>query len=127
MFKSQDECLTYLEQVRWSGSPTCPYCGSSNATAYKQERRYHCNNCFTSYSVTVGTIFHKTHIELQKWFLAIQLIADSSGTISVRNLAKKLGVSKNTASRMIQQINRELANPSDLFNEFWSRFKSFNY
>jgi transposase-like protein len=32
----------------------------------EKQQRYHCNNCNTSYSVTVGTIFHDTKLDLQK-------------------------------------------------------------
>ncbi|WP_318781265.1 transposase [Amazonocrinis nigriterrae] len=61
MSRNHEECLILLEQIRWNGKPKCPYCGSNNATRYKNEHRYHCNECFTSYSVTVGTLFHKTY------------------------------------------------------------------
>lgn len=66
--------------------------------------RHHCNDCFTSYSVTVGTIFHKTHVDLQKWFRAILLFQTSSGSISVRKLALEIGVSKNTADQMLKRL-----------------------
>jgi transposase-like protein len=125
MFNQHDECLTYLEQVRWSGVPTCPYCGSTNATTYKKERRYHCNNCFTSFSVTVGTFFHKTHIDLQKWFLAIRLVIQSPEQISVRQLAREIGVSKNTAMYMLRRIRSEMDEPSGLLNRILINHKYF--
>jgi transposase-like protein len=103
--KTQEECLILLEQIRWGGVPTCPYCNSTHATAYKQERRYHCNNCFTSYSVTVGTLFHKTHVQLQKWFLAIQILEENKA-ISIRQLAERVRVNKNTSSYMMMRIKK---------------------
>jgi transposase-like protein len=103
---NNDECLTLLEQIRWGGKPKCPYCESTKATAYKSERRYHCNECFTSYSVTVGTLFHKTHVDLHKWFVAIRLVLDSPGGVSVRQLAKEIGVNKNTACYMLERIRK---------------------
>ncbi|MDJ0696333.1 IS1595 family transposase [Mastigocoleus sp. MO_188.B34] len=99
-----DKYLAILEQIRWGGQPKCPYCESDNATAYKSEKRYHCNSCYTSFSVTVGTIFHKTHVSLDKWFLAIRLVMSSSGGISVRQLASEVGVNKNTAASMLKRI-----------------------
>ncbi|QIZ70856.1 transposase [Oxynema aestuarii] len=95
-----------LEKIRWNGKPTCPYCGSDNSTPLKNENRYHCNQCFTSYSVTVGTLFHKTHIELSKWFRAINLVLNSPTNISVRQLAREIEVNKNTASSMIARIRK---------------------
>lgn len=105
---THEEYLIYLEQIRWGGKPCCPYCGSLRAAAYKHERRYRCNNCFTSYSVTVGTLFHRTHVDLQIWFQAIRLILNTSGSISIRQLAKELGINKNTASHMRTRIYKAM-------------------
>jgi transposase-like protein len=104
MFQTHEECLTFLEKVRWSGIPTCPYCGSTRSTAYKNEKRYRCLHCFTSYSVTVGTIFHKTHLDLNKWFMAISLLDQVKGNISDRKLAKELGINRSTASLVVRRI-----------------------
>ena len=106
MTRNDEDCFAVLEQIRWGGKPTCPYCDSTNATAYKNEHRYHCNYCYTSYSVTVGTLFHKTHVDLRKWFLAIHLVLDSPGGISVRQLAREIGVNRNTAAYMIARIRK---------------------
>jgi transposase-like protein len=76
-YPTDNDCLEHLEKVRWPGGPRCPYCNSANASALPKEYRYHCNNCNTSYSVTVGTIFHNTKLDLQKWFLAISLILNA--------------------------------------------------
>ncbi|WP_334690508.1 hypothetical protein [Nostoc sp.] len=51
-------------------------------------------------------MFHKTHVQLQKWFLAIHLVLNSPGGISVRQLAKKIEVNKNTACYMIERIRK---------------------
>ncbi|MFY7802309.1 MAG: transposase [Limnoraphis robusta] len=109
-FPTDHACISYLEKLRWSGKPKCPYCGSSNFTKPKNEHRYHCNNCNTRYSVTVQTIFHKTRIDLQKWFLTIHLLIAERANISSRQLAIKLGVDKNTAWFMIVRINRAMLN-----------------
>ncbi|NJM73406.1 MAG: transposase [Scytonema sp. RU_4_4] len=91
-------------KIRWNGTPTCPYCDSVKATKYKNERRYRCNSCFTSYSVTVGTIFHKTHVDLHKWFRAILLLCKVNCDISVRKLAQEIQVNRATASRIVNQV-----------------------
>lgn len=104
MLETHEECLVYLESIRWNGTPTCPYCGSIRATAYKNERRYRCNECFTSYSVTVGTLFHKTHVDLQKWFRAILLLRKLNPSISARKLAKEIQVNRATASLIITRV-----------------------
>ena len=103
MRKTHEECVIQLEKIRWSGGTICPYCGSIKASSYKKEHRYRCNNCFTSYSVTVGTIFHKTHVDLGKWFYAIARL-HKSRDISVRQLAREIQVSREAAAHMIKRI-----------------------
>ena len=107
-FPTQGDCLSYLEQIRWNGTPRCPYCGSDNSTPMKKEHRHHCNNCNTSYSVTVGTIFHKTKLDLQRWFLAISLILNAKKGISARQLARDISVHRNTAWRISMQVRKAM-------------------
>lgn len=101
MARNCRESIAYLEEILWQGKPKCPYCGSECSTSIDQGVRYHCNACYTSYSVTVGTFFHRTHVDLHKWFQAISLILNSK--VSVRQLAQEVGVSKNTAAHMIRK------------------------
>jgi transposase-like protein len=93
-FPTQEDCIKHLEAVRWKGQPTCPYCNSSNITSVPKESRHHCNDCNTSFSVTVGTIFHKTKLDCQKWFLAISLVLNAKKGISARQLARDIEVNK---------------------------------
>lgn len=113
-FPTQESCIRHLEQVRWNGKPTCPYCKSPKQSPMKNTIRYHCNSCNTSYSVTVGTIFHKSHVDLQKWFLAIFTIINSLKSISVRQLAKNIKVNKNTAWYISMRIRRAILSNDNL-------------
>lgn len=117
MKKNYANCLILLEQIRWGGLPQCPYCQSTNSTVIKKECRYHCNTCFNSYSVTVGTLFHQTRVDLRKWFLAIHLFVASSGDISVRKLAQEIGVNKNTACYMLSRIRKAVLEEEELIQK----------
>jgi len=108
-FPTQDSCLEYLEKVRWNGKAVCPYCKSPRSTPLPNEKRHHCNNCNTSFSVTVGTIFHKTHLDIQKWFLAVSLILNAKKGLSARQLSRDLEVNKNTAWFMGMRIRRAMS------------------
>ena len=108
IFPTNDECLTYLEKVRWKERPICPYCHSTRSTPIPKERRYHCHACNTSYSVTTRTVFHRTHLPLQKWFLAINLILGERQTISSRMLSKVLKVNRNTAWLIVTRIDKAI-------------------
>lgn len=113
-FPTQKDCIEHLEQVRWNGMPICPYCNSKNQTPLPKENRYHCNTCNTSFSVTVGTIFHKTRIDLQKWFLAVSLVLNAKKGYSARQLGRDIDVTKDTAWRVFMQIRKALVEQKEL-------------
>lgn len=114
LFPNHQSCLKHLEKVRWNNKPKCPYCQSENQTPMPKEKRYHCNNCNTSYSVTVGTIFHKTKLDLQKWFLAISSILNAKKGMSARQLARHLEVNRNTAWYMSMRIRKAMFEEREL-------------
>lgn len=110
-FPTQESCISHLETVRWDDIPKCPYCLSTKQSPLKKEYRYHCNNCNTSYSVTVRTIFHHTHLPIQKWFLAISLILNVKKGISARQLARHIHVTRNTGWRISMKIRDAMLEP----------------
>ena len=114
LFPDHKACIDQLEKVRWAGKPACPYCKSDRVSAMKKENRHHCNNCKTSFSVTVATIFHNSKLDLQKWFLAISLILNAKKGLSSRQLARDLEVNKNTAWYMGMRIRKAMIEDSDL-------------
>lgn len=109
---SDQDCLAFLEATRWNGKPVCPYCDSDRATAVPKERRYRCNGCNTAFSVTVGTVFHRTRLPLRKWFAAISITLDARKPISARHLAVELGINRNTAWHLGTRIQLALLEPS---------------
>lgn len=101
----QHDCILHLEKILWDNKPACPYCKSSFSTYLQKENRHHCNTCNTTFSVTVGTLFHKTKVDLQKWFLAILMVLEDQN-VSTRQLGKIIGVTKDTASLMLVKIRK---------------------
>jgi transposase-like protein len=77
-----------------------------------RECRHRCNNCNTAFSATVGTIFHRTHLPLQKWFVAISLVLDAREPISARQLARRVDINKNTAWHLNRRIGVAMLEPS---------------
>ena len=109
-FPDQKSCIAYLEEKRWKGEPACPYCGSINTAPGSDGRQQHrCYTCKISFSVTVGTIFHHTHLPLQKWFLAIMLMLNAKKGLSALQLSRDLNVNKNTAWRITMQIRKAMS------------------
>jgi len=85
---TKDDCITHLETVRWGESPICPYCGADRVSRNRDSARsltasrWKCQRCMRSFSVTVGTIFHNSHIDLQRWFLLISLMLSAKKGLS---------------------------------------------
>ena len=109
-FPKESDLILLIEDVFWDKCPTCPYCLSKNYSQRKKNSkdykipRYHCNNCNTDYTVLVNSIFQNTKLQLHKWILAIIEILDSDTIPSVRRLAEKLNISKDTALRIRTSI-----------------------
>lgn len=113
-FPTETDCIAHLERVRWHGVPVCPYCQSTRTTAMPSESRHHCNGCNTTFSVTVNTIFHHTHLDLQKWFLAVSLVLNAKKGIAARQLARDLAVNRNTAWYMGMRIRNAMFEQGEL-------------
>ena len=113
-FPTQQSCVDHLEKVRWNNEPVCPYCQSKNQTKRKNTNRYHCNSCNTSYSVMIGTVFHSTKLDFQKWFLAISLVLNAKKGLSARQLARDIGVTKDTAWYILMRLRRAMVEYGDL-------------
>jgi transposase-like protein len=123
-FKSDDDCLAYLESMRWPDGITCPVCGSSHiskitrksASKNKRTRIYQClnsecENRSRQFSATSGTIFNDSHLPLTKWFMALALIVDAKKSMSAKQLQQHLGIgSYRTAWYMAHRIRKAMVN-----------------
>ncbi len=114
-YPTQESCLEHLETVRWGDNPTCPHC-RSDKVARKNELdkvgRWNCHACKSSFNVLSGTIMQKTKVPLQKWFLAIGLMANAKKRLSSCQLARDLDVRQQTVGYMqtrirVAMVNRE--------------------
>jgi transposase-like protein len=96
----------FFEQERWNGTPICPFCGSDGFYKLKDNRTYKCSNkeCHKKYTVTVGTIFHSSHIPLNIWFAACYLVSSHKKGISSHQLARDLNVTQKTGWFMLHRI-----------------------
>lgn len=114
-FIDQKSCIEYLEKVRWGSQPHCPYCESLNV-ARKEEigkvGRWNCHLCKSSFNVLAKTLFAKTRVPLQKWFLVISLVANAKMSISSYELARDVGLTQPTALYMQHRIRAEMARKS---------------
>lgn len=112
-FKTQEQAVEYLETVRWRGEPSCPYCGSVKCCRHvsgdREGQRWQCQDCKSAFAVTVGTIFHGTHIPLKKWFLVLALMLNAKKSASACQIARDIGTRRPTVWSMMHRIRAAMA------------------
>ena len=112
---TKDDCIAHMEAVRWGESPTCPYCGADRVSHNRDRSRgltasrWKCQRCMRSFSVTVGTIFHNSHIDLQRWFLLIGLMLSAKKGLSAMQAARDLDMRRPTVWSMMHRVRKSLA------------------
>src|SRR5579864_9242651 len=101
-FKNDDKAREYLERLRWPNGVVCPHCGTVGEH-YQLDGKAHrpglwkCRDCREQFSVTVGTVFARSHVPLSKWLMAVHLMCSSKKGISAHQLHRSLGVTYKTA------------------------------
>jgi transposase-like protein len=117
-FKSDEDCLSYIEKMRWpNGEVACVHCGEigrvstitrQKAGDNKRTRIFQCLACGKQFSATSGTIFNDTHLPLTKWFLAIAMICEGKKGMSACQLQRHLGVNYRTAWHLAHRIREAM-------------------
>jgi len=127
-FPSEKECIKHLEKIRWGDKPICPYCQSKKTCPHNIKNRrqnWHCCNCHKSFSVTVGTIFHKTRIPIQKWFLLIFLL-NTKAKLSHYRISYHLKVRIYIAYNMIDKIKTKCnIDDTKIITEIFNEVKKY--
>ncbi|MBP6012033.1 MAG: IS1595 family transposase [Alphaproteobacteria bacterium] len=111
-FRNEEAARKHLESIQWPDGPACPHCGVVNeASRIKGGRKglMFCNACRMQFSVTVGTVFERSHVPLHTWLYATHLLCSSKKGISSHQLSRMLGVSYKTAWFMSHRIRAAMA------------------
>ncbi len=105
MFPDNDVAERWFENQRWGGSPFCPSCGSKHVSKSSHKTmKYRCNGCKGFFSVRKGTIMEGSNIGLQKWIIALYMIATSLKGVSSMKLHRELGITQKSAWFMLCRI-----------------------
>jgi transposase-like protein len=108
----------HLETLLWPEGPVCPHCGSLDAATKLKGKStrpgvYWCNACQKPYSVTVGTVYERSHIPLNKWLLATHLLTSSKKGISAHQLMRVLGLGSYRSAWFMAHRIRAAMTPAD--------------
>lgn len=121
IFADETKAREYLESVRWPDGPFCPRCGAVEGIRRLEGKStrpglHQCNACRQHFTVTVGTVYERSHIPLNKWLLATHLMCASKKGISAHQLHRMLGITYKSAWFMAHRIREAMreANPGPL-------------
>ncbi len=114
---TKEEARDFLEELRWPNGAVCPHCGHDEAykitpKSDKSKTRpgvYCCADCRKQFTVTVGTIFERSRVPLNKWLVAFFLMNSSKKGISAHQLHRMLGVTYKTAWFMEHRIREAMS------------------
>ncbi len=105
-FSDMDTCVDYMQAVRWPDGVACPRCGSSEVRYIKTRYLWECKakHPKRQFSAKVGTVFEDSPIGLDKWFLAVWMLANCKNGVSSYEIARDLRVTQKTAWFMLHRI-----------------------
>lgn len=109
-FTNEEACERYFMQARWPDGMPCLQCGKKDFYPRLKERRaYQCKSCRFFNRPTAGTIFHRTHVPLLQWFVALFLLAFDKRGLSALLLSEEIGIHYETAWAILQKVRHAMA------------------
>jgi transposase-like protein len=116
-FATKESCLDYLAALRWPNGIVCLKCGitgneefrkfttnETTRTRFSKKKQavvtvkvpsrslYECKGCGYQFAATTGTVFHDSHLPLEKWFEAVAMILEAKKGMSALQVCRHLGV-----------------------------------
>jgi transposase-like protein len=110
-FHDEAAAIARLEAIVWPNGPCCPRCGGFDRITPVNGGRAglrRCGPCKREFTVTVGTLFERSHIKLHLWFQAAHLMASSKKGISAHQLHRTLKVAYRTAWFMEHRLREAM-------------------
>jgi transposase-like protein len=118
IFHDETKAREWLEARLWPQGPVCPKCGVVNEATLMQGKSHRaglwqCNACREPFSVTVGTLYERSHVPLHKWLATTHLMMASKKGISALQISRMIGVTYKTAWFLCHRIRESLRDRSD--------------
>src|SRR5215204_4357605 len=113
IFTDETKAREWLEARVWPHGPVCPHCGTVDQATLMQGKShrpglYQCNACREPFTVTVGTLYERSKVPLNKWLAATHLMMASKKGMSALQIGRMLELSKKTAWFLCHRIRESL-------------------
>lgn len=124
----EHDAYLLLEELRWKGTPVCPFCdhdkayflnpkGGTRGTGMPKadgkrtrsvRRVWKCAKCRRQFSVLTNTIFHGTKVPLRTWLMVMVQMSSAKNGISAREIERMYGVTPETAWYMLHRLREAM-------------------
>jgi transposase-like protein len=89
----EKKAIKKLETILWPDGPLCPRCkGQTRISKVGVETArpglWRCGPCKRQFTVTIGTLFERSHVPMHLWFQAVYLMAASKKGFSACQLER---------------------------------------
>lgn len=117
IFSDENKARFFLEKHLWPNGPICPHCQAVDKAWSMEDGKtarkglYKCGECRKEFSVTVGTVFERSHVPLNKWLQCVFLLAASKKGISTHQIHRTIGVTYKTAWFMTHRVREAMKDP----------------
>jgi transposase-like protein len=112
VFQDEAKARKWLESHLWADGRVCPKCGTiDDSTPIKtRDGWYQCNHkeCRGQFTVTVGTVFERSKIPLNKWLMVAFLMAASKKGMSTHQIHRMIGVSYKSTWFMTHRLREAM-------------------
>jgi transposase-like protein len=115
-FPTEEAALEYWIKMRWPNGVRCLACDHDKVYRIETKGKtgksclvFECGDCGLHFSPTVNTLFHDSHLPLQKWFMAIALMCEAKKGISANQLKRHIGVTYKTAWHLCHRIRKAMS------------------
>ena len=118
IYTDKEAARKHLEAIRWPAGAYCPHCGEAENVKLLEGKSHRpglhkCYSCNGHFTVTVGTVFERSKVPLNKWVLASHLFASSKKGISAHQLHRTIGVTYKTAWFMLHRLREAATDNND--------------
>jgi transposase-like protein len=105
-FADADNCLNFVISRRWPNGVECPTCGRKDVRFISTRRMWECKSQHPKkqFSVKIGTIFEDSALPLDKWLVAMWMVANCKNGVSSYEIGRALGVTQKSAWFMLHRI-----------------------
>jgi transposase-like protein len=121
LFPTEDAAIEYWIATRWPDGVRCVGCDHDAVYRIRTVGKtgkpsliFECGKCQLHFSPTAGTLFHDSHLPLQKWFAAIALMCEAKKGISANQLKRHIGMTYKTAWYVCHRIRKAMSDESPI-------------